>query len=105
MEEDSLSGCLEHYFYQSEQLKTRLWFAADERAVAGFLLQALPRPLHAGEEENQDRWETLSALSDTLSPEGMLWLDHETLLHRPFHVHPLRVFETAPLTFFCSLTR
>src|SRR5690625_8041154 len=23
MEEDSLSGCLEHYFYQSEQLKTR----------------------------------------------------------------------------------
>ncbi len=105
MEEDSLSGCLEHYFYQSEQLKTRLWFAANERAVAGFLLQALPRQLHADEEENQDRWETLSALSDTLSPEEMLGLDHETLLHRLFHEQPLRVFEPAPLRFFCSCSR
>lgn len=105
MEDDSLSGCLEHYFYQSEQLKTRLWFAADDRAVVGFLLQALPRQLHADEEENQDRWETLSALSDTLSPEEMLSLDHETLLHRLFHEQPLHLFEPASLRFFCSCSR
>jgi molecular chaperone Hsp33 len=105
LESDTLSGCLEHYFYQSEQLKTRLWFAADDRLASGFLLQALPSQMHSDREENQDHWETLCALSDTLSPGEILTLDHGTLLHRLFHEQPLRLFEPASLRFSCNCSR
>ncbi|MDQ2076058.1 Hsp33 family molecular chaperone HslO [Marinimicrobium sp. ABcell2] len=105
MESDTLAGCLEHYFYQSEQLKTRLWFAADDQVASGFLLQALPRQLHGDEEENQDHWETLCALSDTLSREEMLGLDQKTLLYRLFHEQPLRLFDPANLRFSCNCSR
>ncbi len=105
MESEHLAGCLEHYFYQSEQLKTRLWFAAGEERATGFLLQALPRQINSNEEVNRDHWETLCALADTLSDEELLGLDHPTLLHRLFHEQPLRLFEPAQLRFACSCSR
>lgn len=105
MESEHLAGCLEHYFYQSEQLKTRLWFAAGEERATGFLLQALPRQVNSDEEANRDQWETLCTLADTLSDEELLGLDHPTLLHRLFHEQPLRLFEPAQLKFACSCSR
>lgn len=105
MESEHLAGCLEHYFYQSEQLKTRLWFAAGEERATGFLLQALPRQINSNEEVNRDHWETLCALADTVSDEELLGLDHPTLLHRLFHEQPLRLFEPAQLRFACSCSR
>lgn len=105
MESDDLAGCLEHYFYQSEQLKTRLWFAADEHSATGLLLQALPRQLNTDEDENRDHWETLCTLADTVSREEMLSLPTENLLHRLFHEHPLRLFDPSPLRFACSCSR
>lgn len=105
MESEHLAGCLEHYFYQSEQLKTRLWFAAGEQSATGFLLQALPRQINSDEEANRDHWETLCTLADTVSDEELLGLDHPTLLHRLFHEQPLRLFEPAQLKFACSCSR
>lgn len=102
MDSDNLAHCLEHYFYQSEQLKTRLWFATGEHACTGMLLQALPSQIHADEDENRDHWETLGTLASTVTPEELLELDHQTLLYRLFNEYTLNLFEPGKLRFACS---
>jgi len=105
LERDTLAGCLEDYFQQSEQLATRLWFAADTQRASGLLIQALPNQLKTNAEENQNHWETIEALADTITPEELLSLDHELILHRLFHEQPVRVFEPRQVTFSCSCSR
>jgi len=105
LERDTLAGCLEDYFQQSEQLATRLWFAADTQRASGLLIQALPNQLKTNAEENQNHWETIEALADTITPEELLSLDHQLILHRLFHEQPVRVFEPRQVTFSCSCSR
>jgi len=105
MDSDSLAECLEHYFYQSEQLKTRLWFATGEQQCTGLMLQALPSQKHADEDENREHWETLGALAATVTDEELLELEHQALLYRLFNEHPVRLFEPAQLRFACSCSR
>lgn len=105
LEKETLAGCLEDYFQQSEQLATRLWFAADTEHASGFLIQALPNQLKTDAEENQDHWETIEALADTITPEELLTLNHEQILYRLFHEQPVRVFEPTQVQFTCSCSR
>lgn len=105
MDAENLAGCLEHYFYQSEQLSTRLWFAADNDIATGFLIQALPQQLITNEEDNQDKWETIIALADTVKAEELLELEHSTVLYRLFNEQPLRLYEPKALRFACSCSR
>src|SRR5690606_12579247 len=79
MDADNLAGCLEHYFQQSEQLATRLWFTADNQSVTGFLLQALPQQLITDSDDNRDKWETITTLANTVKNEELLELDHSTV--------------------------
>jgi len=105
MDSENLAGCLEHYFYQSEQLKTRLWFAADREFASGLLLQALPQQLNTDLETNTEHWETLCALSDTITAEELLTLEHQDLLYRLFHEEAVRIFDPSTLHFSCSCSR
>lgn len=105
MDAENLAGCLEHYFYQSEQLSTRLWFAADNDIATGFLIQALPQQLITNEEDNQDKWETIIALADTIKTDELLELEHATILYRLFNEQPLRLYEPKALRFACSCSR
>jgi molecular chaperone Hsp33 len=105
MDAENLAGCLEHYFYQSEQLSTRLWFAADNDIATGFLIQALPQQLITNEDDNQDKWETIITLADTIKAEELLALEHATVLYRLFNEQPLRLFEPKALRFACSCSR
>lgn len=105
MDADSLAGCLEHYFQQSEQLATRIWFAADDNTVSGLLVQALPQQLITNADDNRDKWETVTALAGTVKTEELLQLEHSTLLYRLFNEHPLRLFEPKALHFACSCSR
>ncbi len=105
MDADTLAGCLEHYFQQSEQLATRLWFAADQNTVTGFLIQALPQQLITNAEDNRDKWETIIALADTIKADELLQLDHSTVLYRLFNEQPLRMYEPKTLRFACSCSR
>ena len=105
MDAENLAGCLEHYFYQSEQLSTRLWFAADNDIATGFLIQALPQQLITNEEDNQDKWETIITLADTIKAEELLELEHATVLYRLFNEQPLRLYEPKALRFACSCSR
>lgn len=105
MDAENLAGCLEHYFYQSEQLSTRLWFSANNDIATGFLIQALPQQLITNEEDNQDKWETIIALADTIKAEELLELEHSTVLYRLFNEQPLRLYEPKALRFACSCSR
>lgn len=105
MDADNLAGCLEHYFEQSEQLATRMWFAANDNTVTSFLIQALPQQLITNEDDNRDKWETVIALADTIKTDELLELEHNTVLYRLFNEHPLRLFEPKALHFACSCSR
>lgn len=98
--EPSLAGCLEHYFFQSEQLATCLWLVADANRVAGFMLQQMP-----GAKAESDDWHRVKLLAETLSDDELLNLDEEELLHRLFHEDDIRMFESEPIRFQCTCSR
>jgi len=105
MESENLAGCLEHYFQQSEQLDTRLWFVANEEAASGFLIQALPQQLNTDPETNQMHWETITALAGTITDSELLEIAHPSLLYRLFNEQPVRIFDPKALHFACSCSR
>nr|WP_163503914.1 Hsp33 family molecular chaperone HslO [Halomonas socia] len=99
---DSLGGCLEAYFSQSEQLPTRLWLAADGARAAGLLLQQLPDDAN---HHDPDAWERSVHLAATLQHSELLELEAETLLFRLYHEEQARVFPPKPLRFGCNCSR
>lgn len=101
MDADTLAGCIEHYFEQSEQLSTRIWLAMNSQSAHGLMLQALPQQI-ASAEANADNWETLVTLAETLKPAEIFQLNHLDILYRLFHEQQLRVFEPRELHFACS---
>lgn len=100
LEGESLAQIVENYFSQSEQLKTRLWLFANDTTAVGLLLQEIPTA-----KPEQDDWERLSLLADTLSTHELLTLDCSTLLHRLYHEDDVRLFDAEPITFECSCSR
>lgn len=105
MDSENLAGCLEHYFQQSEQLATRLWFSANEKNASGLLIQALPEQINTNPTDNQDHWETIITLSETITSNELLELDHPTILYRLFNEQNVRVYDPRSLHFACSCSR
>lgn len=102
----SLSHALEDYFRQSEQIRTRVWLFADAQIATGLLLQAMPHSASEGSlEVDDDAWNRVVHLAETLTPEEMLTLDNTTVLQRLFHEEEVRVYEARSLEFECTCTR
>ncbi|WP_028109406.1 Hsp33 family molecular chaperone HslO [Ferrimonas futtsuensis] len=101
LDQDTLAGCLEQYFAQSEQLKTRLWLHADNQHAAGMLLQILPESA----KEQEVEFEHLESLTDTIKPEELFSLDAEEVLHRLYHQEEVRLFDPAEISFKCGCSR
>ncbi|MBQ4859946.1 Hsp33 family molecular chaperone HslO [Pseudoalteromonas sp. MMG007] len=105
LEHDTLSECIESYFEQSEQLKTRLWFATDtsegNAKACGLFLQVLP----VDKQKSIDDFAHLEALSSTIKDEELLKLDANTVLTRLYHEDNPRVFEPQAITFKCGCSR
>jgi len=97
---ETLAGAFEDYFRQSEQLPTRLLLAADERQAAGLMLQKLP-----GDGGDEDGWNRVSLLFDTLGPEELLAQPADVLVHRLFHQDAPQWLDRKPLRFACSCSR
>ena len=74
--------------------------AADDESVGGLLLQRLPE-----QELNDDAWQHLTTLTDTLTANELLHLDAQNVLYRLFHETPPRVFEPEQLEFACTCSR
>ncbi|KPQ28131.1 MULTISPECIES: Hsp33 family molecular chaperone HslO [unclassified Halomonas] len=102
LDHDTLSGCLEAYFSQSEQLPTRLWLAADGERAGGLLLQRLPDD---SQHQDVDAWERSVHLADTIKTEELLGLEQREVLYRLYHEETVRVFEPKALRFGCTCSR
>ena len=100
LEGGSIAEMLTGYMLRSEQLETHITLAADEHTSAGLLLQRLPE-----EELDQEAWEHVTALADTVGSHELLDLDAQHLLYRLFHETPPRVFEPDTLEFACTCSR
>lgn len=101
LERDSLAHCLEDYFQQSEQLPTRVWLSAEPGVSAsGMLIQVLPAASDTVTDD--DGWNRICQLSDTLSTEELQSLDNEEILRRLFHEEVVRVFPADEVAFKCT---
>ncbi|KRG46593.1 heat-shock protein Hsp33 [Stenotrophomonas panacihumi] len=100
LDASTLDEAFEDYFRQSEQLPTRLLLAADGEQAAGLLLQKLP-----GDSGDEDGWNRVSALFDTLAAPELLEVEGPALLHRLFHEEQPELLGGKPLAFACSCSR
>ncbi len=96
---DSFAECIEDYFNQSEQLKTRIWLFNDDNSVTGLMLQALPDML------NQDSFDHLVYLSETLTKKECLSVSGDILLNRLFHQENVRDLLTQDIRFQCGCNK
>jgi len=99
---DSLAAVLTGYLNQSDQLPTYLWLASDHQQSGGLLIQRLPE---TKAEKDEDAWNRIHQLSNTISDSELLSLSHEALIHRLYHEEDVRVFDAEPVCFRCSCSR
>jgi molecular chaperone Hsp33 len=100
----SISQSLENYFLQSEQLETRLWLAYDDQSqtAVGFLLQKLPTDSKEAQNiDNQEQWQHIQTLANTITNKELLSWPTEMLLHNLFHEEKIQLFEPHPVDFYC----
>jgi len=103
----SLAKVLEDYFHKSDQIKTRIWLAADQQRAAGFMVQAMPISHDTSSLENHDDdlWDRVNILSDTLTDQELLELPNDRLLTRLFHEEEVRLYDPDDLAFHCTCSR
>ena len=94
-----LDACLEEYFYQSEQLPTRLVLAGDGDSIAGLLLQALP-----GNDPTDSSFTTTSALTKTVAADELRILPTADLLRRLYGEYEIRLFKPRAVAHDCRCT-
>lgn len=104
LDADTLVGCIENYFNQSEQLPTRLFIKTgvfnNKPAAAGMLLQVLP-----ARDTPAESFEYLTTLAQTLTAEEMFSLSDENILYRLFHQEDVRFLGEQPVQFKCTCSR
>ncbi|MEO1897981.1 MAG: Hsp33 family molecular chaperone HslO [Cycloclasticus sp.] len=100
LEGDSLADALQAYFTQSEQLKTRLWFAVNNERAVGLLLQELPA--HNGEKAD---WERVEMLANTITDNELLSLNFKDVIHRLFHEESVRLYDPQTVEFKCDCSK
>lgn len=99
-----LAACLGDYFAQSEQLPTHVRLAFGNGRATGLLLQRMPDQ-HADRQTNDEQWQTLQMLAETLTTEELLDLPLDTILYRLFHETPPQLAEPVELRFACTCSR
>lgn len=105
LEGDSLSGCLETYFAQSEQLPSHFHVAADDQRAVVLMLQQLPANRTPGVEERRNQWEHVQILARSLGSRELLEHDNRNILHRLYHQETLRLYEPNPIEYRCTCSR
>ena len=109
LEGDSISTVLENYMLRSEQIDTKIWLCCDGESAAGMLLQKLPETMNQitihQDTDEEDIWNRVGYLANTVTDDELLQLPAETVLTRLFNQEDVRLFEPSPTQFFCSCTR
>jgi len=107
---DSLAAAAQHYFLQSEQIRTELkFFSAQQNGewqAAALCIQAMPQTDHSGAHDLgmlPPGWDEASALLYTLSAHEALnpALHPHDILFRLFHERGVRVYDTVHVQHRC----
>lgn len=117
---NSLAQGLEEYHLQSEQLPTRIWLFVTEESACGIMLQKMPEAaseldllkMQSKDDPvsnkatiepfaNEDAWERLQYLTETLKGEELSTLPITDVLHRLYHEEDCELLSTKPVTKFC----
>lgn len=103
----SVAKCLEEYMTRSEQLKTRLWLAADSTAVGGVMLQKIPATGGKPEDPGSDAEgiDKLALLAATVEKTELLGLPATETARRLFWEDNPRVTAQLTPTFSCRCTQ
>ncbi len=101
LEGNSIEEFLQGYLERSEQLKTRIFLAADQYAVGGLLLQQLPGRYYA----DPDSWDRITHLGSTIRQDELLTLNVREILHRLYHEEDIHLFKAETVSFQCSCSR
>lgn len=100
---DSLAACLESYFDQSEQLKTKIWLYAEPgKQASGLLLQSMPPSQPT---PDADGWNRICQLTHTLTPQELSELQNVSLIYRLYHEEEVNLYPPAPVSFRCSCSK
>jgi molecular chaperone Hsp33 len=98
LEGDSIAEMLEQYMLRSQQIDTTLWLHCDDKSASGMLLQKLPnQTLH-----DQDSWNRINQLANTVTHHELCTLTPEALLPRLFNEEDVRLFNGRAITANCS---
>ena len=104
LESGSISGCINHYFKNSEQLDTKLWLASDQSTVGGLLIQRIPE--EGGQTlQGHSNWETLSTLADTITDQELASEAGPLMIYKLFHELNPRSFDPKDIEFGCSCSK
>jgi molecular chaperone Hsp33 len=93
MEGNTISEIFQHYLVQSEQQPAILILVADSKRASGLFLQKLP----GADLKDEDGWNRVALLAQTIKPEELQNLDAIELLRRVFAEEEVRVFEPKAL--------
>ncbi len=88
----------EDYFFQSEQLESRLWVSSTQENLCAMLLQKMPE----ADQHDSEGWHRVGTLSDTITQDELNSLDAESLLHRLFHEETLQLFNADWVSYECE---
>lgn len=105
MEGTSVASALNVYMARSEQLESHFILAANASVCAGLLVQKVPTQGGHDGAADPDAWNRVRTLASTLSPEELLELDEETVLHRLFSQEDVRLHPPRPVTFLCRCSK
>jgi molecular chaperone Hsp33 len=98
----NLAAALEGYFFQSEQLPTRVCLDGSADRLRGLLIQRLPaRPGQTDSEEDDAHWQHLETLFATLSPAELSATPVPDLLLKLFAEEEIRTFHEKPVQLAC----
>lgn len=106
LEQETLAGCLSHYFEVSEQIPTQIWLFSDDekQQVAGSLVQLLPDG--DGSIENKEKqqcdFDHLTQLTNTIKAEEIFTLEAQALLFRLYHQEKVSLFDPQLVSYQCG---
>lgn len=108
VDKPSLAECIEDYFFQSEQLLTKVILASnvgEHSKASGMLLQIIPTSSESSGNEVNTDFEHVTHLANTVSVEEITSIPHEELIHRLYHDEDIRLFEPQTVQFTCGCSR
>jgi molecular chaperone Hsp33 len=106
IEGETIAEMLQNYMLRSQQIDTSLWLHCDGENASGMLLQKLPNVTENDHFiQDEDAWNRVNILANTVTNEELQNLAPEMLLTRLFAEEDVRLFEAKPTRFHCSCSK